>query len=182
MFIGIDIVDGAGRTGFFAVAAFVFGQFDAVFGVNGVFQGYGLGIGNVDGLSFDQLLVIDIIHFPGAFFRARPAGNAFFHVHIAGFLEYRNLEISLFPAHFLNLGQGQELDIDMPSNFHQLGRHDAHGAIVGGKCFIELGHNAADGRRFFDHIDVISRIGQIQRGLNGADPSADNQDGSRRLF
>jgi hypothetical protein len=39
-----------------------------------------------------------------------------------------------------------QLDVEMAPNLDLLGRHDAHGAVIGRKSLIEHGHRPADRR------------------------------------
>jgi hypothetical protein len=67
----------------------------------------------------------------------------------------------------------------MPSNLDELRGEYSYGAVVGGKGLVELGHMATDGRRFVDKIHFKTRRGKVKRGLNAADPAADNHDVSK---
>jgi hypothetical protein len=66
----------------------------------------------------------------------------------------------------------------MPADLDQFRRNDSHGTIIGGKRLIQLSHAPAYGRAFFQEIDVISRISQVERGLHPCDPAAYHQYGS----
>ena len=66
----------------------------------------------------------------------------------------------------------------MPADLDQFWRDDSHGTVIGGKSLIQLGHAPADGRAFFQEIDVISRISQIYCGLHSCNPAAYDQYGS----
>ncbi len=93
-----------------------------------------------------------------------------------GFLVRVTLKSPASPSTLVDFGIGQDFDIGMPITFDELGRFDAHGAVIGGKSLVELGHLAADGRRFLDQIDLVSCGGKIERGLNTADPATDDHD------
>ena len=62
----------------------------------------------------------------------------------------------------------------MPADLDQFGRKNSHRAVIGGIGLIQLGHLAANGGRFLNQVNPITRIGKIQRGLNTADPATDN--------
>jgi hypothetical protein len=62
----------------------------------------------------------------------------------------------------------------MPADLDQFGREYSHGAVIGGKGFVKLGHMAANGGCFLDQIDLKTGSGKIKRGLNTADPSTNN--------
>jgi len=64
----------------------------------------------------------------------------------------------------------------MPADLDQFGREYSHGAVIGGKGLVELGHMAADGRRFFNKVNFKTRNGEIKRSLNTADPSTQHHD------
>lgn len=61
----------------------------------------------------------------------------------------------------------------MPPALHELGRQDAHRAVVRGECLVQAGHRAADGALALDQIDLEAGVGQVQRGLDPPDPSAE---------
>jgi len=67
----------------------------------------------------------------------------------------------------------------MPADLDQFGREYSHGAVIGGKGLVELGHMAADGRCFFNKVNFKTRNGQIKRGLNAADPPTQHHDISK---
>jgi hypothetical protein len=50
----------------------------------------------------------------------------------------------------------------MPADLDQFGRDNSHGTVIGGKGLIQLGHDPADGRGFFEEIDIVSGIRQIK--------------------
>ena len=64
----------------------------------------------------------------------------------------------------------------MPADLDQFGCKYSHGAVIGRKGLVKLGHMAADGRRFFNQVNLKTSRGKIKRGLNTADPSPDNHD------
>jgi len=63
----------------------------------------------------------------------------------------------------------------MPADLDQFGRDNSHGAVIGGKGLVQLGHNSSDGRTFFQKVDIITGIGQIQGGLHPGDPASYDQ-------
>jgi hypothetical protein len=62
----------------------------------------------------------------------------------------------------------------MPADLDQFGSEYSDGAVIGRKGLVELGHMATNGRGLVDQINLETRSGKIQRGLNTADPSTDN--------
>jgi hypothetical protein len=67
----------------------------------------------------------------------------------------------------------------MPADLDQFRREDSHGAVIGGKGLVELGHMAPDARRLFNQVNLETGSGKIKRGLNAADPSTHNHDVSK---
>jgi len=71
-------------------------------------------------------------------------------------------ELSRFARHFQEIGKGQKFDVQMPADLDQFGGDNSHGAVIGGKGLVKLGHDPTDGRRVFQEVDVISGISQIK--------------------
>jgi hypothetical protein len=115
----VFIVDGVGGADFFTVAAFSLGQLDAVFGVNGIFQRNGLGVFDIDGLSFPHGRIVFIVHLFGTFFRAGPAGDTFVRVHITGMLQNADLKIARFPLKGGDFRKCEQLNVDVPADLDQ---------------------------------------------------------------
>ena len=67
----------------------------------------------------------------------------------------------------------------MPADLDQFRRENSHGAIIGGKGLIQLGHMAADTGSFFHHIHFETRSGKVKRGLNTTNPSANDHNVSK---
>ncbi len=67
----------------------------------------------------------------------------------------------------------------MPADLDQFGRKYSNGAVIGREGLVKLGHMAANGRRLVDQVNLKTRSAKIERGLNTADPSADNHDVSK---
>jgi hypothetical protein len=59
-----------------------------------------------------------------------------------------------------------KFDVDMPADLDQFGRNNSHGTVIGGKGFVQLRHDAADGRRPFNQVNIKAGIGKIQCGLH----------------
>ena len=175
------VVNGPGRAELHTGLAFALLEVEAVFRVDAVFQGHGLGVFHIGGPAVVEPLVELVGQTLGALGRASPAGDAFGHVHVAGLLQDIHREVAPHPLDVPHLGQGQELDVGVAARFHQLGRKNAHGTVVGGKGLVQLGHDPADGRAFLHHVDEIAGIGQIQGSLDGGDAAAHHHDGSHGL-
>ncbi len=101
-------------------------------------------------------------------------GGAFFHVNEPGGLCEGHREITGTAIYGIHRGQGHQFNVEMTSRLHKFRGDDAHGAVIGGKGFIQLGHDTANGGIFFHKIYKITRIGKIQGGLNPCNTSADN--------
>jgi hypothetical protein len=86
------------------------------------------------------------------------------------------VEIAQFTLNLFHFRVRQEPDSGMPTDIHELGRQDSEGAIVGGKCFIELSHFPADGGKPFNQMNLESHFGQVQRGLHTCNASANDKD------
>jgi hypothetical protein len=114
-------VDGIGRAELFTGFTFAADEIDALIGVDGVFQRYGLSILYVNRLAFGQSTVVCIGNFFGAFFRAQAAGDAFIRIHIARILDQLDLEIARISADAFYLGKGEKLDVDVPADLDQFG-------------------------------------------------------------
>jgi hypothetical protein len=77
-----------------------------------------------------------------------------------------------------HLGQGHQLNVLVPTGSDQLGRENAHRAVVSREGLVEHRHRAADGRRPLGQKDLVARISQIERSLNAADAAANNENGT----
>jgi hypothetical protein len=123
---------------------------------------YGLGVPAEGSTALIQLHIVFVIALnrtdPGAF----AAAGAFGNIYETRLLKELHLEISRFTGNFLNFRKGEKLDVEMPADLDQLGRDNSHRAVVGGEGLVELRHDTADRRLFFDQIDVIAGIGKIE--------------------
>jgi hypothetical protein len=75
-----------------------------------------------------------------------------------------------------------DLNVDVPADLDQFWGDDSHGTVVSGKGLVDLGHLAANGRALFNQVDIIARVGGIQRSLYTGNASSNNHDGSKDLF
>jgi hypothetical protein len=87
-------------------------------------------------------------------------------------LQYFDGESAFTARHLLDLAQGEQFDIGMPADLDQFRGEDSHGAIIGRKGLVQLGHDTADGRRSFHQVDQKAAIGKIQSGLDAGNPTA----------
>ena len=60
---------------------------------------------------------------------------------------------------------------------HHLGRENACRAIQRGKGFVKHGHVAADGPRSLDQVDLLARVGDLERRLDSSHPGAYDEGG-----
>ena len=67
----------------------------------------------------------------------------------------------------------------MPVDLDQLRGEYSHGAVIGGKGLVKLGHMAADGRCFLNKINLKTRGAKVKSGLHAADAAADDQNISK---
>jgi len=95
---------------------------------------------------------------------------------ISGLLDQGYLEVSGFSFDAVNVSIGQDLYVGVPADLDQFGREYSDGAVIGGKCLVELGHMAADGRCLVDQVYFEASRGQIKRGLNATHAATDNHD------
>jgi hypothetical protein len=88
-------------------------------------------------------------------FDANAAPGTEFGVDASGPLLDLYLEITGGPFDGFDIGVGNKLYIEMPADLDQFWRDNSHGAVVGRKGLVQLGHDAADGRRFLQEIDIV---------------------------
>ena len=86
------------------------------------------------------------------------------------------MKAAFFTGNGLDFGVGDQIDIQVPADLDQLGRDNSHRAFVGGKGLVQLCHPTSDGRPFFEQMDVVPRIGEVQGCLHAGNPTADHQD------
>ncbi len=98
---------------------------------------------------------------------------------IPGLFSQRYGKVSNFTFNTVNFSIGEDLYIGMPVDLDQFGRKYSDGAVIGWEGLVKLGHMAANGRRLVDQVNLKAGIGKIKRGLNTADPSANNYDISK---
>jgi hypothetical protein len=93
-----------------------------------------------------------------------------------------NFKITRIAVDLGDGGQGMEFDIAVPADLDQLGRDNSHGAVVGRKGLVKLGHGAADGRPFFHQVHKVARISQIKGSLHTANAAPHNYYGAQDFF
>ena len=105
-------------------------------------------------------------------------GSTFQSINVALLLFERQLKATRFPFDIEDVSISENLDIGMVGQFRQLRAHHTGRAIVGGKGLVELGHDTAHIRPFFNQMHLEAGIGDIQGGLNPCNSAADNGDRS----
>jgi len=130
----------------------------------------------MDCLILRYFLIILIRVFDRAVLYTGSTTRAFVLYDISGLFDQRYLEVSYFPCYTVNFSISEDLYIGMPADLDQFGCEYSHGAVIGGKGLVKLGHMAPNGRRFLNQVNLKTRTGKIKRRLNTADPSTHNHD------
>ncbi|MBA7664640.1 hypothetical protein ES703_72701 [subsurface metagenome] len=76
---------------------------------------------------------------------AKITGGAGFDIDVTRVFAQLGYEIPGFAVKGDQFGVGDDVDVEMTTGVHQLWGEDAHGAVVGWKGFVQLGHDPADG-------------------------------------
>ena len=105
-----------------------------------------LGKIDMDGFVQRKILIIGIRDFYRTVLYTGTTTRAVVLDNVSGLFNQGDLEVSCFPFYTINFSIGQDLDIGMPADLDQFGREYSHGAVIGGKGLVQLGHLAADGR------------------------------------
>jgi hypothetical protein len=71
--------------------------------------------------------------------------GAFVLYNVSGLFNKGYIEVSRLTFYTVNFSIGQDLYIGMPAYLDQLGGEYSHGAVIGGKGLVKLGHMAANG-------------------------------------
>ena len=121
----------------------------------------GLSVRFVGGHPRAQTLIELTGHGYRANLSAITTSGTFIQVNIARLFPYSDLEAAHLPGYALQLCKGKKFYVEMPADLDQFRRDDSHGAIVSGKSFVQLGHAPADGRVFFNQIDLVARVRQV---------------------
>ncbi|MBA7713778.1 hypothetical protein ES703_122788 [subsurface metagenome] len=100
----------------------------------------------MDGFILRYFLIKLIRVHDRAVFYTGSTTRAFVLYNVSGLLDQGYLKVSCFPFYTLNFSIGQDLDVGMPADLDQFGREYSHGAVIGGKGLVKLGHMAANGR------------------------------------
>jgi hypothetical protein len=81
---------------------------------------------------------------------------------------------------FLQLGAGDQVDIEMPADLDQFRRNNSHGTVVGWESLVQLAHHSAYSGGFLYHVNKVARVGEVKRGLHAANTPANHQDRTAR--
>jgi len=115
----------------------------------------------VDGFILRYFLIKLIRVFDRAVFYTDSTTRAFALINISGPFNQRYPEVSCFPFYTVNFSIGKDLYIGMPADLDQFGREYSHGAVIGGKGLVQLGHMAANGRCFVNQVNLKTSSGKI---------------------
>jgi hypothetical protein len=166
----VVVLHGAGQADFLAQAATETGV-----PVDHEGPGHRLGVLDVGGAAAVQTQV-ELVHRLGrAGALAVAAGGALLRQDIARLILQDGPEISGLTRQGIQLRAGDDLQVVVPADLDQLGRDNSHGAVVGGKGLVDLGHGAPDGGGAFHQIDKVPGIGQIQGGLHSGNAASHHQ-------
>jgi hypothetical protein len=84
--------------------------------------------------------------------------------------------------HICDLCKGQQLDVEMPADLDQFRGDNSHGAVIGGKRLVELGHDPSDGGGPLHEVNVISGVCEIEGRLHACDAAPDHHDRTERFL
>ena len=173
-------IDGLILTDCFADTAFLLFEIKAAL-IDIRDKGNGLSEIDVDGFILRYLLIKLIRVFYRTIFYTGRTTRAFVFQNISGLFSQGYLEVSCFALYSVKFSVRQDLYVWMPADLDQFGCEYSDGAVIGRKGLVKLGHMAANGRRLVDQVNLKTRIGKIERGLNTANPSTDNHDISKMI-
>ena len=140
----------------FANTAFVLFKVKTAF-INVGNKGYCLSEVYMYGFIYRYFLIVLVRIFDRAIL-TQSTTRAFILKNVPGLFNQGYLEVSCLTFHTIDFGIGEDLYIGMPADLDQLRREYSHGAVIGRKGLVELGHMAADGRRFFNQIHLKTAV------------------------
>jgi hypothetical protein len=88
-------------------------------------------------------------------FNTGTATGAQIHFDAAGAFSDFNLEIAGVPLDAFKVRIGDQFNVQMPADLDQYRGDNSHRAVIGGKRLVQLGHDPANGRRFFKEVNII---------------------------
>ena len=107
--------------------------------------------------------------------RAVAAASAFICHDVARLLAHTRRKVAWLAFDTLEFGVGHHLDIEVSAALDQLGRENAHRAVVGGESLVQLRHHPADRGALVEQVDFEAGLRQIERGLDTSNASPDDQ-------
>ena len=135
----------------------------------------------MDGFAVRYILIESIRVLDRAVFHTGRTTRALVLDNISGLLDQGDRKIAGLPFYTVNFSIAENLYVWMPADLDQFRRKYSHGAVIGGIGLIKLGHMAANGRCFFNQVDLETSRCQIKRGLNAADSTANHHDVSKLI-
>jgi hypothetical protein len=119
--------------------------------------------------EFGESLVIGIKDIYGTILSTCSTAGTFLLINVPRSLEQGNCEIPRLALDSINLGTRDDRYVRIRRALNKFGRQDTHGAIIGGKGLIQLGHLATNSRSLIYQIDPETGIGYIECGLYSTD-------------
>jgi hypothetical protein len=58
---------------------------------------------------------------------------------------HRDVKVSWGSFYFFHLSGGDKINVEMPADLDQFRRNNSHGAVIGGKRFVQFGHDPPNG-------------------------------------
>ena len=150
--------------------------------VDHVSAGDGLGVRLVGRLPGTDALVELARHRHRANLGTIPTAGAALQVDVTRLSPDGDLKTARLTGYMFHLREGEQFDVQVPADLDQFGRDDSHGAVVGGKGLVQLGHDPADGRAFFHQINLVARIGKVKGCLHPGDAAADHHDRAHNIL
>ena len=131
---------------------------------------------NVDGRSCIESPVEFVRRLSGRALRcADAAARAVFRSYGTGMLCDLDSEVSDEARHIRHLRVGEDPDIRVLVDLCHSRSEDAGRAVERRECLVQLAHASADGRKFFDDVDLVSGIRNVKSRLDSCDSAADDQ-------
>ena len=96
-------------------------------------------------------------------------------IHKSWFPAHRHLEIADIALDVYHLAVGQHLHVGMGHGPSHLGDDQRAGVLHAGEGLVELCHAPAETRLALYQVDLIARVGDVQRCLQPGDAAADDQ-------
>jgi hypothetical protein len=104
----------------------------------------------MDGFILRYFLIVLIRILDRAVLHTGSTTRAFVLKNIPGFFNQRYVVVSYLPFYTVNFSIGENLYIGIPADLDQFRREYSHGAVIGRKGLVKLGHMAPNARRFLN--------------------------------